>query len=70
MPNEVYKKIKFWPTRIVTGQVFSTIMDRDKFYMITGQSGVGKTYAFLLYKLLGNYHYQLNHYVRHKKILE
>jgi hypothetical protein len=63
--NSLYKKIVFCPTMLVTGQVFNEICFPKSSHIVSGQYGIGKTYAFILYKVLSDNIYSYYHFARH-----
>jgi hypothetical protein len=50
--DELYKKIAFCPTYLITREIFKKIIIEKNYCLLTGVSGVGKTYSFILYKIL------------------
>ncbi len=53
--GNLYKKIVFCPTKMITGQVFNYILNANQSNWIYGISGISKTFSFILYILLSNY---------------
>lgn len=56
-----YKKITFCPTYFTTSQVFRRILSSKKYLVLTGHFGIGKTYSFILYRVLSDMIYQYKH---------
>jgi hypothetical protein len=51
----------FCPTYLVTKPVFNFINSDNQYLMVTGQYGVGKSWAFFLYFLLNDIIYRYRH---------
>jgi hypothetical protein len=60
-PADEYKKLKFCPTYMTTGQVFRSLMFGQNTLLVTGHYGIGKTYSFVLYRLLSDIIFRYKH---------
>jgi hypothetical protein len=56
-----FRKLRFCPTYVVTGQIFRAIKESPNFLLLTGQYWVGKTYSFILYRLISEIIYNYKH---------
>ena len=64
MSDIKFRKLSFVPTYIITGQIFRSIFEESNSNLLTGQYGVGKTYSFVLYKLLSEMIFRYRHQER------
>jgi hypothetical protein len=56
-----FRKLKFCPTYLITGQIFRQIFSSTDYQLLKGPSGVGKTYSLILYTLLSEIIFRYRH---------